>query len=240
MEEEEFKISSLPFDSAGDEHLQGCFFSPDHFLGTEEDMSGRVSAPSHYSYSPTRVRIGRHSIDLHRKNFEFEVPPYVSIDQYIAHNLKEPYTVSIGDFIGRERETSPTQILSSLRTGGGITAPALTNVELSRLSRFARYERSDDSRGEDFSPEIISASTGTESQHISDTNYRAFIDEVDTLSEEYGECVVAYARGKRIGLAQNLPELLASIPEEYDDDDILIQRIPTPSLTVRLPIRVQR
>jgi len=74
----------------------------------------------------------------------------------------------------------------------------------------------------------------------SDPNYKAYLADVEQLTAEHGECVVAYARGKRIALGNTLAELKANIPEEYRNEDILIQRLPDKTITLRGTIRVYK
>jgi hypothetical protein len=71
-----------------------------------------------------------------------------------------------------------------------------------------------------------------------DLNYSAYISEVEELAAEFGNCVVAFARGKRIAVARDVTELIDKIPEEYDDEEILIQKVPDRALNIRESIRV--
>jgi hypothetical protein len=169
---------------------------------------------------------------------DFEAPVYVLTGETTSYEYNEDV---IGKLKGFKEKGEFPKIIPRWQASARMSPSTLTEAELLRFSKAAGYEAIQDTTDIELqhsSQSIIENIHTSEKQSESDANYRAYLVEAERLGEECGECLVAYARGKRIALANNLTELLARIPEEYDEDDILIQRIPPPSFSIRPPIRV--
>jgi hypothetical protein len=109
---------------------------------------------------------------------------------------------------------------------------------LMKLAREGVVEKDSLRRGESREGSIAGEKLYPYNEAENDPNYRAYLADVETLCKERGECVVAYARGKRIAIGKDLAEVVSSIPEEYGGEDILIQEVPDRTINIRPPIRM--
>jgi hypothetical protein len=179
-------------------------------------------------------------IPLQGNTVEFDIPVHVLSGQTVLNRPEENDRGQNEELRRLGAKSMSANILLSWSAGAQLSSPMLTEGDLSRFSRLAGtavVERHPE-RGSD--QITLEGASINETRVSPDQNYRAFLAEAQTLGEECGRCVVAYARGKRIALAKNLSDLLVNIPDEYDEDDILIERVPSRSFLVRPPIRVLR
>ena len=122
--------------------------------------------------------------------------------------------------------------------GAALSLTPSESTLLMRLAKEGVVEKVSLHRGEFQKPSITKEQIHPYDEAENDPNYRAYIADVETLRKERGECVVAYARGKRIAIGKDLAEVMSIIPEEYRGEDILIQEVPDRTINIRPPVRM--